>query len=388
MINYGKQNITNEDINSVVKTLKSQFLTQGPIVKKFEQDLKKTFKSKYAVAVSSGTAALNLVAKILNWKKDDLVIVSPITFLSSSNCVIRSGATPVFVDINLDDYSLDLKEVEKKILFYRKKGKKIKAIVVTDYAGNPSNWKELSNLKSKYRFQLVNDNCHAMGSAINNNYGYAIKYADLVTLSFHPVKNITTGEGGAILTNSFKFSKYLKSLRSHGVIRNKYITKKFGSWYYEMRYLGENYRMPDINAALGISQLKRLNKFVKKRQFIAKFYDSLFTNKKIFTTPKVRKGYTHSYHLYPLLIKFNKIKISKQNLFSKFLKEKIKLNVHYIPVNSQPYYKKKFKFKKQEFPNSNYFYKNQISLPIYYDLSIHQLEYIKKKFKKILKIDE
>ena len=383
MISYGKQSINHQDIASVTKVLKSNFLTQGPSVIKFEKDLKKYFKCKNAIAVSSGTAALNLIAKVLNWKKNDLIVVSPITFLSSANCILESKAKPHFVDINMNDYSIDLDKLEKELIKFKKK---IKAVIITDYAGHPADWQRLHKLKKKYNFILINDNCHSMGSSIKENLGYASQFADFVSLSFHPVKNFTTGEGGAILTNNNKMSALLKSLRSHGVIRNSILSKKFGPWYYEMREFGNNYRLSDIHAALGISQLKRLNSFIKKRKFIARFYNKLFCDKSKFTTPLVRKNCSHSYHLYPLLLNLKKIKKSKKKIFDEFLKKNIKLQVHYIPVNSQPFYKKITPLNKNNFKNSFNFYNRQISMPIYFDLTNSQLKHIKKVCKKVFNI--
>ena len=383
MISYGRQSINDNDIKSVTKVLKSDFLTQGPVVKQFEQNLSNFFKCKHAIAVSSGTAALNLISQVLGWKKNDIIIASPITFISSSNCILHAGATPHFVDINMDDFSIDLNKLEKEIITLLKKRKNLKAVVVTDFAGHPSNWIELNRLKKKYKFKLINDNCHSMGSSINNDYGYAVKYADLVSLSFHPVKNITTGEGGAILTNNNKYSKILKYLSSHGVVRNAKMKKKNGPWYYEMRYLGNNYRMPDINAALGISQLKRIKTFVKRRKAIAKFYDKIFSNNSKFIIPKIKKNFSHSYHLYPLLLNTKIIKKTKKSIFNEFLKNNIKLQVHYIPVNFQPYYKKIVKQNKNQFKNSILFYKRQISLPIYFNLTYKELQHVKKTCKRI-----
>ena len=380
MINYGKQNINLNDIKSVKKTLKSKFLTQGPIVEKFENGLSKFFKSKYTLAVSSGTSALNLVSQILNWKKKDVVIVSPITFLASANCIEKSGATPCFVDINLEDYSIDLIKLEKKIISLKKR---LKALIITDYAGHPADWERIYKLKKKYKFNLINDNCHAFGASINNDFGYSVKYSDLSILSFHPVKTITTGEGGAILTNNKIYYLKAKSLRSHGVVRSKQLSNKFGNWYHEMRFLGGNHRLSEIHASLGLSQLKRIKKFIKKRNKIAKYYDNVFYDKSIFTTPKIKKNFYHSYHLYPLLVNLKKVGKSKKQIFNEFLKYKINLQVHYIPINTQPYYKKKYGFKKNNFKKSLEFYKKEISMPIYFDLTYKQLNYIKKVSKKI-----
>ena len=384
IIGYGRQNINNQDLNSVKRVLKSNNLTQGPAIEVFEKALKKYFKSKYAITVSNGSAALHLIGKTLGWKKNDVIIVPPITFTSSVNSILHCGATPMFIDINMNDYSIDLFKLEKALK--QNKNKKIKAVIVTDYAGQPSNWKKLYALKKKYKIHLINDNCHAIGASIDGNKGYAAKYADFVSLSFHPVKTITTGEGGAVLTNNKDYAKKIELLRSHGIKRNKKLSDKKGNWYYEMIALGFNYRLTDIQAALGSSQIKRVDKFIKKRNYIANFYNRLFVDKKKFIIPHVKKNFNHAYHLYPLLINTKSIGISKINIFKKFLKENIRLQVHYIPVNSQPYYVKKFGLNKKKFINSFLFYQKEISLPIYYDLSIRQLHYVKKICKKIFKI--
>lgn len=383
MINYGSQSIDKKDINAVVKVLKSKLLTQGPVTLEFEKKLSKYFKSKFSLAVSSGTSALNIAAKVLGWEKGDLVFVSPITFLASANCIVNTGATPKFIDINLNDYSIDLDKLEKEL---KKNPKKNKAIVITDYAGHPSDWIRISKLKKKYKLQVINDNCHAMGAKINRDRGYATKYSDFSILSFHPVKAITTGEGGALLTNNVRYFQLAKELRSHGVVRDKKKTKKIGNWYYEMLNLGENSRMSEIHASLGCSQISKLDKFVLKRNKIAKFYNDLFKNNLLFTVPRVRKNFNHAYHIYPLLVNFKKIKISKKKIFQIFKKHKINLQVHYIPINTQPYYKKKFGYNPKDFKNSIKFYKNEISLPIYYDLDSVKLNYIKRVIKKVFKI--
>ena len=383
MINYGSQSVDKKDINAVVKVLKSKLLTQGPVTLEFEKKLSKYFKSRFSLAVSSGTSALNIAAKVLGWEKGDLVFVSPITFLASANCIVNTGAIPKFIDINLNDYSIDLDKLEIEL---KKNPKKNKAIVITDYAGHPSDWIRINKLKKKYKLQVINDNCHAMGAKINRDKGYATKYSDFSILSFHPVKAITTGEGGALLTNNFRYFQLAKELRSHGVVRDKKKIKKIGNWYYEMLNLGENSRMSEIHASLGCSQISKLDKFVLKRNKIAKFYNDLFKNNSLFTVPKVRKNFNHAYHIYPLLVNFKKIKILKKKIFQIFKKHKINLQVHYIPINTQPYYKKKFGYNPKDFKNSIKFYKNEISLPIYYDLDSVKLNYIKRVIKKVFKI--
>ena len=383
MINYGRHSIDKKDIQAVIKVLKSDYLTQGPVVQKFESKLSTYFKSKFALTVSSGTSALNIAAKVLGWKKGDLVFVSPITFLASANCIVQTGATPKFVDINLEDYSIDLDLLEIKL---KKNKKKNKALVITDYAGHPSDWQRINKIKNQYNLQVINDNCHSMGAKINGNKGYATKYSDFSILSFHPVKVITAGEGGALLTNNHKYFHFAKELRSHGVVRDKKKIKQIGNWYYEMKNLGGNSRLSDIHASLGCSQLSKLDKFVKRRNKIAKFYNKIFKNNSLFNIPKLRKNIYHAYHIYPLLVDFEKLKISRNKIFQIFKKNKINLQVHYIPINMQPYYKKKFGFKGYNYVNSIKFYQSEISLPIYYDLNLKKLNYIKKICRQAFKI--
>jgi len=371
MISYGRQYIDSDDIRAVVKVLKSSWLTQGPQIERFESSLKKYFKAKYCTAVSSGTAALHLVALSLGWKKNDIVITSPITFLATSNCIIYSGATPEFVDIENKYFTIDVQKLEKKIKFLKKKGKKIVSIIATDYAGHPCDWVSLRKIADNYDITLINDNCHALGARINNDQGYAIKYADLVTHSYHPVKNITTGEGGAVLTNNKILDNKIKSLRTHGVDHSK---NKL--WFYEMTDLGFNYRISEIQCALGISQLKKLEIFIKKREKISKIYNNIFKKKENFLIPQTKKDNKHAYHLYPLRINFKKLNINKEVFFRYLKKKKIKLQVHYIPIYRQPYYKKKFKFNKSNFPIAEKFYEQEVSLPIYFSLKEKEIKYI------------
>tara|TARA_B110000014_G_C20069792_1_gene557811 strand:- start:155 stop:1297 length:1143 start_codon:yes stop_codon:yes gene_type:complete len=375
VINYGKQFIDTADINAVVKVLKSSWLTQGPEVKKFEKKLNTFFGSKYSCVVSNGTAALHLTGLALGWKKGDIVLTSALTFLASANCILYSGAKPELIDINVSNYNIDIDKLEKKL---KKISKKVVAIVATDYAGHPCNWIKLKKIAEKYKIKLINDNCHALGAKINKNKKYAIKYADIVTQSYHPVKHVTTGEGGAILSNDKKLIEKVKILRSHGVIKKK----RFDPWYYEMQKLGYNYRLSDLQCALGISQLNKISKFIKRRREIAEIYNKAFSNDLRFKIPSIEKNYTHSYHLYPLQIKFKNLKITKKFLFKKMLKEKINLQVHYIPLHIQPYYKKNFNLKIGDFPSAEIFYKQEVSLPIYYSLKNNEINKVIKCIKK------
>ena len=285
MISYGKQHIDSSDIKAVTKVLKSDFITQGDNVKKFENILSKTFGSKYSCVVSSGTAALHLLGLALNWKKGEVILTTPISFLATSNSILYTGATPVFIDINEDDYNIDINLLLKKIIYLKKAKRKISAIICTDFAGHPCDWKQLRKIASKYKITLINDCCHAFGASIKNNKKYAIKYADFVTLSFHAVKHITTGEGGAILSNNKKIIDEINVLKTHGVIRKKK-QKKF--WEYQMVKLGYNYRITDFQCALGISQIKKLGKYVKRRKEIADLYNKSFANISNIIIPKVK----------------------------------------------------------------------------------------------------
>ncbi len=374
MIGYGKQFIDQKDIIAVVKVLKSKNLTQGPTVKKFENKLKKFMGAKYCCALSSGTGALHLAGLALDWSKKDYIITTPISFLATSNSILYCGAKPVFVDIDKDSYNISAELIEKKIKNFKKK-KKIKALIATDFAGNPCDWKKLKKISKKYNFKLINDNCHALGAKYLNDYKYAQKYADIVTHSYHPVKQITTGEGGALFTNDKKVYQKVKQLRTHGVVRNK----KNLPWFYEMKELGYNYRLTDIQSALGISQLKKLKLFLKKRYEISKIYDDGFRNNDFIKTPKVSNSNKHAFHLYPVLIDFKKIKKTKKMFFEYLKKNNILPQVHYIPIYLQPYYKKKFNININEFPNSKKFYEQEVSLPIYYSLK-------KKEIVKIIKL--
>ncbi len=383
MISYGKQTINQSDIDSVIEILKSEWLTQGPAIEKFENNLKTVFGSKYACAVSNGTAALHLVAKVLNWSRGDIILTTPNTFLATANCVEYVGASVDFIDIDSKEYTIDLNILEERVLSYRRIGKNIKAVIAVDYAGHPCDWDALRNLADRYEFHLVNDNCHALGASYNKDIKYAIKYADFVTQSFHPVKLITTGEGGAIITNDSENYEKIRILRSHGILRgDKYIDNVHGPWYYEMHELGYNYRITDFQCALGSNQLKRIQKFISKRKKIASLYNKYFSKKKYFTIPYVNNSVNHAYHIYPLCIAFKELNISKINFFNYMLKNKIRLQVHYIPVHLQPYYKSKYNFKNGDCPVSEKFYEQEISLPIYPKLKLSDQKLVISKITK------
>ena len=384
MINYGKHYIDKKDINLVSKILKSELITQGDYVAKFEKALNKKFGSMHCCAVSSGTAALHLVGLALGWKAEDIVLGSTLSFLASSNCIIYSGAKPDFVDIDNKSYTLDVGQIEDKIKKYKRLNKKIVAIVATDYAGHPCDWTSLKFLANKYNLKLINDNCHALGSRYKNDSKYAIKYADFVTHSYHPVKHITTGEGGSVLTNSKKIDEKIRMLRSHGILKKfKKNNLKKKLWYYEMHNLGYNYRITDFQCALGISQLSKLDMFIKRRREIAKIYNTNLNDGNIFTIPEEKKNFKHAYHLYPCQINFEKLKISKTEFFNIMKKNKINLQVHYIPIHLQPFYRKNYGFKIGDFPKAEKFYAKEVSLPIYFSLKKEEVYKVVNNIKSL-----
>ena len=360
-IRYGRHTINETDIKSIENVLRYDSLTQGKHVKKFENALKIKFGSRYCSSLSSGTAALHLGVMALSLPKNSKIITTPLTFVATANSIILNNLKPELVDIDLTTYTIDVNKLEHKL----KKDNKIKAVIAVDYAGNICDWKSLNFLARKYNIKLINDNCHAIGSMYNDSIKYASQFADIVTQSYHPVKAITTAEGGSILTNNKKIYENISLLKNHGIIRNKNLSKKFGAWFYSIKKLGYNYRLSDIQCALGISQLKRLNQFILARRKIAKIYDKAFSNIDKLQIPKVREKCYHSYHLYPLLIDFKKTRINKKKFFAKLQSNGIYTQVHYLPIHYHEYYKKKFNFKKGDFPNSEDFYNKEISLPIY-----------------------
>ena len=385
MIPYGKQSIDQSDIDAVVKVLKSDWLTQGSAVETFENDLNNYFGSKHACAVSNGTAALHLTGPALGWQPGDIVITTPITFLATANCIIYAGATPDFVDIDPVSYTIDPNQVENKIKAHRNKGKKVKTVIGVDFAGHPCDWKALRYIADKYDLQLVNDNCHAMGALYLGDKQYAMKYADVVTQSYHPVKHITTGEGGVVLTNDPVIDEKVRCLRTHGMTNAlDKLENNDGPWYYEMHEVGFNYRITDFQCALGSSQVKKLDYFVEKRREIAKKYDEAFSCINNFTIPQTNSSIDHAYHIYSLQINFNELDLTKVKLFEKIKQSGIKLQVHYIPVHMQPFYQKNYEFNTGDFSVSENFYRNEVSLPIYPDLSTDDISSVVNNILEII----
>jgi UDP-4-amino-4,6-dideoxy-N-acetyl-beta-L-altrosamine transaminase len=386
---YGSQYIDSIDRDKILKVLKSDFITQGPEIKRFENKFAKFVGSKYAVACSSGTAALHMSCLALNINTKSKILTSAVTFVASANCAEYLGAKVDFVDIDKKTFCISTSELEKKL-----KKQKIDLVIPVHLSGHSSNMSEIYRLKKKYKFHIIEDSCHALGGKYKNFKVGSCKFSDICTFSFHPVKPITTGEGGMITTNNKKIYEKLLLYRTHGINKDNQFfenrllafdkNNQLNKWYYEMNLLGFNYRMTDIQAALGISQLTKINIFTKKRNQIAKTYNKSLNNVENLKIPFESKNIIHTYHLYTILIDFKKINLTK-NRFMKYLHENgIGSQVLYIPVFLQPYYKRKYNYKPSEFPVSMKYYEQALSIPIFYSLTFKEQVKVIKKIKKIL----
>jgi UDP-4-amino-4,6-dideoxy-N-acetyl-beta-L-altrosamine transaminase len=371
-IPYGKQSIDKSDIDAVVAVLKSSHLTQGPAIKKFEYELASYTGARYTIALNSGTAALHAAYFALGLDKNDEFITSPMTFAATSNAGLYLRAKPIFVDIEPDTGNIDVSKIEKLIT------KKTKLIVPIHYSGYPADLESIDWLAKKFKLHVVEDGCHALGAKFQKEKIGNCKYSDMTIFSFHPVKHITTGEGGAITTNNKKFYEKLTMFRTHGIIkdRNNLINKNEANWYYEMQSLGYNYRLTDIQAALGMSQLKKIDQFITKRRIIAGLYDNAFKKNAYFNVIKESKDTQAAYHLYPILLK-DTYKNKKKKIFDTFRKRGIGVQVHYIPVYLHPYYHQ-IGFKKGLCPIAEDFYEREISIPMYYSLKRNEINFIIK----------
>jgi len=362
-IPYGKQSIDTNDIEAVVTTLESDYLTTGPKVKEFEDAIANFCDAKYALVVSNGTAALHLASLAL-LQKGDKVITTPNSFLATSNAILYAGAKPLFVDIAKDG-NIDLDLCENLL----KKDSSIKGLYGVSFSGNMLNQEKLRYLKEHYNITILEDNAHSIGASYSGIKAGSCRYSDASIFSFHPVKNMTTAEGGAITTNSKEIYEKLLLLRNHGMVKRP----DMKPWEYEMRELGYNYRLTDIQSALGISQLKKLPNFLQRRREIAKRYESAFLGTKI--QPLYPFKSNSAYHLYVVRVDFASQKISKEDLFNTLKAKGIGLQLHYIPINKQPYYKS-LGYGDEEMPQMDRYYKECFSLPIYPHLSDTKQRYI------------
>ncbi len=371
-IPYGKQHISNDDIDAVIEVLKSDYLTQGPKIKEFEIKFSEYINVKYCIAVANGTAALHLSALALNVKPGDKVLTTPLTFAASANCIKYCGGKIDFVDIDPKTYLIDLNQIEDKL----KKAPKgtYKGVIPVDFAGYPVNLEELKILTDKYDCWIIEDACHAPGGYFINKNQIIQKcgnsnYADLAIFSFHPVKHIATGEGGIITTNNQNLYNKLQLLRNHGITKDAdLLEENHGGWYYEMLELGYNYRITDIQCALGISQINHANYGLKRRNEIAQKYDQAFKNTKIIPPFRDSNIY-HAFHLYVIQVE------KRKELYDYLRSYGIFTQVHYIPLHLQPFYKK-LGWKKGDLSRVEAYYEKCLSLPIYPSLKNEEQDYV------------
>lgn len=374
MIPYSKQEITEADIRAVAKVLRSDWITQGPAVTAFENDLCKITGARYAVAVSNATAALHIACLAAGLKAGDEVLTTPISFLSSANCVLFAGARPVFVDVTRDTHNIN------PALFKSKTTRKTKAILPVHFAGHPCDMERISAHARKHKLSVIEDASHALGARYKvkgQTYRVgACAHSDACVFSFHPVKGVTTGEGGAVTTNNRPLYESLLKLRCHGMTRNpdefqnrnlafrKAKKKAPNGWYYEMQALGFNYRITDIQCALGVSQLKRLPGFLKRKEEIVRAYRQGFESQDALRLPVKTAGYRHAYHLYAVNLNEDKLTVDREIIFHELREKGIGVQIHYIPIYLQPYYKKNG-YAGVHCSESENYYKTCLSLPMY-----------------------
>ena len=385
-IPYGRQNINQQDIDAVVEVLQSDWLTQGPAIERFEQAVADYCGVKYAVAVSNATAALHIACLAAELETGDILWTSPNTFVASANCGLYCGAEVDFVDIDPHTYNLSIEALEQKLIQAEKAGKLPKVVVPVHLAGQSCEMDKMAAFSQKYGFAVLEDASHAIGAKYQGSSVGNCQFSDMAVFSFHPVKIITTGEGGMVVTNRQDLYEKLIRLRTHGITRNPDLMQgeSHGLWYYQQLELGFNYRMTDIQAALGASQMQRLGEFVSRRRHLAARYNQLLSDFPL-VLPWQHPDTESSWHLYIIRVKLDKISKTHRQVFEELRQAGIGVNLHYIPVHTQPYYQN-LGFKWGNFPQAEQYYQEAISLPMYYDLSdenqqvvIMTLEYVLKK---------
>lgn len=371
---YGKQFVDENDIQAVISVLKSSNLTQGPAIEIFELNFAKYVGADYAVTFNSATSALHCINIAHGIGANDICVVPANTFVATANAYEYVGAKVHIIDIDAETRNIDLDSLEE-LLF----STKIESLTCVHYAGTPVDMERVYNLSQKYGFKVVEDACHAVGGLEKNGgkIGCA-KYSDACVFSFHPVKGLTAGEGGMVTTNNFELYKKLLRLRSHGINKSfaELIRKSNDLWYYEQQELGYNYRMTDISAALGNSQLQKLPRFISKRRELAKNYDYLFANNKLVSPVCENYRDLSGLHLYVIDIEFNNLRINKSDFMKQLREQNIGTQVHYIPLYRHPYFMSKYGNDQKFFKNSEIHYMNALSIPLYYELELNEQEYI------------
>lgn len=384
MIPYGRQDISQADIDAVVAVLQSDFLTQGPQVPLFEQTVAKHVCAKHALAVNSATSALHIASMALGLGQGDWLWTTPVTFVASANCGLYCGAQVDFVDIDPRTYNLCPKALEAKLLAAEKASKLPKVLVVVHLCGQPCDMAAIHALGQKYGFKIIEDASHAIGGKYKDEFIGNSRYSDITVFSFHPVKIITTAEGGMALTNSDELAHKMALLRSHGITRDTaHMTHTpDGPWYYQQIDLGYNYRMTDLQAALGVSQMQRLEAFVAHRHQLAQRYDQLLTALPV-TTPWQHPDSYSGLHLYVIRLQLDKINKTHRQVFEALREQGIGVNLHYIPVHTQPHYQR-MGFKVGDYPQAEQYYAEAISLPMYQTLSDSQQDQVVAVLQKVL----
>ena len=384
MIPYGRQEISEEDVSAVVEALRSDFLTQGPKVPLFEKILADYCGTKYGVAVNSATSALHAACFALELGEGDRLWTSPNSFVASANCGLYCGAMIDFVDIDPQTYNLSAKELEKKLFIAKKENKLPKILVTVHFAGQSCEMDKIYKLSREYGFSIIEDASHCIGGKYLDKSIGSCQYSSITVFSFHPVKIITTAEGGLATTNSKKLAEKMELFRTHGVTRNhSLMTKKSDEpWYYQQINLGFNYRMTELQAALGISQMKRVDEFVSRRHILKEKYELFLAGLPLIKPHQHEDSYS-ALHLYPVQIELNKVSKTRKQIFNELRENGIGVNVHYIPIHTQPYYEQ-LGFKEGDFPNSEYYYSRAISLPLFNAMTLDQHEEVCDRLKRVL----
>ena len=378
LLPYGRQQISEEDIDAVVNVLRSDWLTTGPNIEEFENAVAERVDAKYAVAFSSGTAALHGAVFAADLGAGDEAITSPLTFAATANCLLYQGATPIFADVCADTLTLDPNEILKQLT------PRTKAILPVDYAGHPADLDAIQEIAREKNVIVIQDSAHALGATYHGKKVGSI--ADMTMFSFHPVKHITTGEGGIITTNSATYYERLKLFRSHGINSDARKRHEAGIWFYEMVALGYNYRLTDIGAVLGLSQLKRLDANLARRREIAARYTNVFAELDEIVVPHVRADVEPAWHLYPIQVKSEKLKAKngRGEIFRALRAENIGVNVHYIPVHLHPYYRERFGYRGGEYPNAECAYEGLISLPMFHAMTDEDAKDVVRAVEKVM----
>ncbi|GAB4268775.1 MAG: UDP-4-amino-4,6-dideoxy-N-acetyl-beta-L-altrosami ne transaminase [Candidatus Rifleibacteriota bacterium] len=394
---YGCQEITEADIEAVVKILKSDFLTQGPAIESFEKAFCQATGARFAIACSNGTAALHLAAIAAGIAKGDTVLVPPVTFVASANCARFNGADVVFADIDRKNLTMSPEECERQLILAKEKGSPIKAVVTVDFAGHPCDMAAFARLKKKYDFIWIQDACHALGATWQDESGRKWKIGewpvpDMTVYSFHPVKHITSGEGGMITTHSERYAENLRLHRTHGITKDpsrfvfsEMALAKDGSinpWYYEMQSLGFNYRLTDMQAALGESQLKRLDNFITRRRQIVDQYRKKLSHLQNLEFPEVKRDVGHAYHLAIIELNFDRIGKERARVMNELREKGIGTQVHYIPVPMMPYYAETSCL--AELPASMDYYRKALSIPCYPQMTDEDVARVCKAVEEVI----